>query len=134
MPPHESTAAVVYAGEPGAFAEDAVIAAFGDIERTAVGSFRQVFEAVADSGPATAGVVPIENVVNGTVWARTFGTARLGQIQGMAMSATITAAALAPLVPAIALSLTGSYELGLVTLAVVAAVALVLSFRSGVRE
>lgn len=74
------------------------------------------------------------NVVNGTVWARTFGTSRLGQIQGMAMSATITAAALAPLVPAIALSLTGSYELGLATLAVVAAVALLLSFRSGVRE
>jgi prephenate dehydratase len=59
---------VVYAGEPGAFAEDAVIAAFGDIERTAVGSFRQVFEAVANGAPtAAAGVVPIENVVNGTV-------------------------------------------------------------------
>jgi prephenate dehydratase len=66
MPPLESTAAVVYAGEPGAFAEDAVIAAFGDVERTAVGSFRQVFENVAD-GSRGAGVVPIENVVNGTV-------------------------------------------------------------------
>jgi prephenate dehydratase len=60
------TAAVIYAGEPGAFAEDAVIAAFGDVERTAVGSFRQVFEAVA-SANRSAGVVPIENVVNGTV-------------------------------------------------------------------
>jgi prephenate dehydratase len=58
---------VVYAGEPGAFAEDAVIAAFGDVERTAVGSFRQVFEAVADAGAGGVGVVPIENVVNGTV-------------------------------------------------------------------
>jgi prephenate dehydratase len=63
------TATVVYAGEPGAFAEDAVIAAFGDVERTAVGSFRQVFETVADGGtaPAATGVIPIENVVNGTV-------------------------------------------------------------------
>ena len=57
---------VAYAGEPGAFAEDAIIAAFGDVERTALGSFREVFEAVAD-GRAPAGVVPIENVINGTV-------------------------------------------------------------------
>ena len=57
---------VAYAGEPGAFAEDAVIAAFGDVERTPLGSFREVFEAVAD-GRAPAGVVPIENVINGTV-------------------------------------------------------------------
>ena len=61
------TATVMYAGEPGAFAEDAVIAAFGDIPRTAVGSFRQVFEAVTNNGPGAAGVIPIENVVNGTV-------------------------------------------------------------------
>jgi prephenate dehydratase len=61
-----ATLAVIYAGEPGAFAEDAVIAAFGDVERTAVGSFRQVFEAVS-SANGSAGVVPIENVVNGTV-------------------------------------------------------------------
>ena len=61
------TATVVYAGEPGAFAEDAVIAAFGDVERSAVGSFRAVFESVAGAAAAGAGVVPIENVVNGTV-------------------------------------------------------------------
>ena len=61
------TASVVYAGEPGAFAEDAVIAAFGDVERTAVGSFRQVFEAAANGVAGAAGVIPIENVVNGTV-------------------------------------------------------------------
>jgi prephenate dehydratase len=60
-------APVVYAGEPGAFAEDAVIAVFGDVERAAVGSFRQVFEAVASGNGIVAGVVPIENVVNGTV-------------------------------------------------------------------
>ena len=58
---------VVYAGEPGAFAEDAVLAAFGDVDRRAVGSFRAVFESLA-AGPAdSAGVIPIENVVNGTV-------------------------------------------------------------------
>ncbi len=58
---------IAYAGEPGAFAEDAVIAAFGNAaERRPVGGFREVFEAVA-SGAAEAGVVPIENLVNGTV-------------------------------------------------------------------
>lgn len=58
--------AIAYAGEPGAFAEDAVLVAFGDVERRSVGSFRSVFEAVA-SGDAAAGVVPIENVIHGTV-------------------------------------------------------------------
>jgi prephenate dehydratase len=57
---------IVYAGEPGAFAEDAVLAAFGDVARASVASFRAVFRAVTD-GEADAGVVPIENVINGTV-------------------------------------------------------------------
>jgi prephenate dehydratase len=57
---------IAYAGEPGAFAEDAVLAAFGDAPRTAVASFRSVFDAVT-AGDAVAGVVPIENVINGTV-------------------------------------------------------------------
>jgi prephenate dehydratase len=58
---------VAYAGEPGAFAEDAVVAAYGDTApRTAVGGFRQVFEAV-QSGAASSGVLPIENLVNGSV-------------------------------------------------------------------
>ena len=57
---------IAFAGEPGAFAEDAVLTAFGDVERRPVGSFREVFEAVT-AGTATAGVVPIENVINGTV-------------------------------------------------------------------
>jgi prephenate dehydratase len=57
---------VAYAGEPGAFAEDALIAAFGDIARVSVGGFREVFEIVT-AGEAEAGVVPIENVINGTV-------------------------------------------------------------------
>ena len=57
---------VAYAGEPGAFAEDAVIAAFGDVERLALGSFRDVFEAVM-AGRARAGMLPVENLLNGTV-------------------------------------------------------------------
>jgi prephenate dehydratase len=58
---------VAYAGEPGAFAEDAVVAAFGDkLERQPVGGFREVFQAVAD-GQVASGVVPVENLVNGSV-------------------------------------------------------------------
>lgn len=61
------TTAVAYAGEPGAFAEDAARAYFGPAAATvAVPGFRGVFEAVA-RGEALAGVVPIENLVNGTV-------------------------------------------------------------------
>jgi prephenate dehydratase len=57
---------IAYAGEPGAFAEDAVLAAFGDVPRAPLGSFRAVFDAVT-AGEAVAGVVPIENVIHGTV-------------------------------------------------------------------
>ncbi len=57
---------IAYAGEPGAFAEDAVLVAFGDVPRTPLGSFRAVFDAVT-GGTAGAGVVPIENVIHGTV-------------------------------------------------------------------
>lgn len=57
---------IAYAGEPGAFAEDAVLAAFPDAERRAVPGFAEVFAAVVE-GEATRGVVPIENLVNGTV-------------------------------------------------------------------
>ena len=66
MSPATITERIAYAGEPGAFAEDAVLAAFGDVERVSLGSFREVFEATA-SAAAAAGVVPIENVINGTV-------------------------------------------------------------------
>ena len=56
-----------FSGEPGAFAEDAVHLYFGPESTTlGVGGFREVFEAVAD-GRAEAGLVPIENLVNGTV-------------------------------------------------------------------
>jgi len=61
------TPLAAFSGEPGAFAEDAVHAYFGLASTTlAVGGFRAVFEAVGE-GRAEAGVIPIENVVNGTV-------------------------------------------------------------------
>ena len=60
-------ARIAYAGEPGAFAEDAVLAFFGaDAPRSNVAGFREVFESV-ESGATVAGVVPIENLVNGSV-------------------------------------------------------------------
>jgi prephenate dehydratase len=64
--PATSTRPIAYAGEPGAFAEDAVLVAFGDVARTPLGSFRAVFDAVS-GGEAAAGVIPIENVIHGTV-------------------------------------------------------------------
>ncbi len=57
---------VAFAGEPGAFAEDALLAFFGHVERVALPTFRSVFAAVT-AGEAAAGVLPIENLVNGTV-------------------------------------------------------------------
>lgn len=66
------TGRIAFAGEPGAFAEDAVLSLFGDVPRTPVPGFREVFEAVAsgrapDGSAVVAGVLPIENLVNGTV-------------------------------------------------------------------
>ena len=58
---------VAYSGEPGAFAEDALIAFFGESATSLpVGSFGEVREALLD-GRAHFGILPIENLVNGTV-------------------------------------------------------------------
>ena len=58
---------VAYSGEPGAFAEDALIAFFGESATSLpVGSFGDVREALLD-GRAEFGILPIENLVNGTV-------------------------------------------------------------------
>jgi prephenate dehydratase len=59
-------ATVTYSGEPGAFAEDAVLVAYGDVDRAGVGGFREVFEAV-ERGDSAVGIVPIENLLGGTV-------------------------------------------------------------------
>lgn len=59
--------AIAYAGEPGAFAEDALISYFGaSAPSLGVSSFGDVRAAVLD-GRAAVGVLPIENLINGTV-------------------------------------------------------------------
>ena len=59
--------AIAYAGEPGAFAEDALLSYFGAAAASlSVTSFGDVRAAVLD-GRATYGVLPIENLINGTV-------------------------------------------------------------------
>jgi prephenate dehydratase len=57
---------VAYTGEPGAFAEEAVVRFFASPATVATGSFREVFEAVRD-GAADAGVVPVESSLLGTI-------------------------------------------------------------------
>jgi len=57
---------VAYAGEPGAFAEEAVLAFFERPEPLPLASFGAVFEAVRD-GEAAAGVVPVESSLLGTI-------------------------------------------------------------------
>ena len=67
---------IAYAGEPGAFAEDAVLAFSPSAEAVPVAGFREAFEAVQAGrlpsdppamAPVEAAVLPIENLVNGTV-------------------------------------------------------------------
>jgi prephenate dehydratase len=60
------TLLVAYAGEPGAFAEDAVLRWFQAPEARPMPSFRSVFEAVR-AGGAAAGVVPVESSQLGTI-------------------------------------------------------------------
>jgi prephenate dehydratase len=57
---------VAYTGEPGAFAEEAVLRFFVAPETVTSGSFREVFEAVRD-GTVDAGVVPVESSLLGTI-------------------------------------------------------------------
>jgi prephenate dehydratase len=57
---------VAYTGEPGAFAEEAVLRFFVAPEAVPLSSFRGVFEAVRD-GAADAGVVPVESSLLGTI-------------------------------------------------------------------
>lgn len=60
------TARVAYTGEPGAFAEEAVLRFFAAPDAVPMGSFRAVFEAVRD-GSVEAGVVPVESSLLGTI-------------------------------------------------------------------
>lgn len=68
-------------------------------------------------------------VANGTLWARLYGTAALGRIQGTAQSSMISAAAVAPLIPAVSHGVTGGYDASLVALALVAAATTVTAIR-----
>lgn len=63
---HMQPPTLAHAGEPGSFAEDAALAYRPDAHPRSVATFRGVFEAVA-GGQADGGVVPIENVSQGTV-------------------------------------------------------------------
>jgi prephenate dehydratase len=57
---------VAFAGEPGSFAEDAVLVAYPDAQAVPVPLFSDVVDSVV-SGGAAAGALPIENVVGGGV-------------------------------------------------------------------
>ena len=67
---------IAFAGEHGAFAEDAVLAWRPDADPIPVPGFREVFQAVAAGRapddppgvlPIALGALPIENLVNGTI-------------------------------------------------------------------
>jgi 3-deoxy-7-phosphoheptulonate synthase len=58
---------VAFAGESGAFAEQALMRAFGDdAKRIQTNNFKEVFDAVLD-GSACAGVIPVENSLAGSI-------------------------------------------------------------------
>ena len=63
----DSEAPAAFSGESGAFAEQALMRAFGDdAPRVQTGGFKAVFDAVLD-GSASAGVIPVENSLAGSV-------------------------------------------------------------------
>ncbi len=63
----KNTLRIAFSGESGAYADQAIIRAFGeDSERMAVSSFKSVFDAVLE-GKARFGMVPIENSLAGSV-------------------------------------------------------------------
>lgn len=80
--------------------------------------------AVPAAAIAAFAVLGVAGGVNGTgsgaAWARTFGSERLGELQGVAEAGRIAAAALGPLPLAVALQLTGAYAAGLLALGALA--------------
>jgi len=87
------------------------------------------FAAFAVLGAASG----VNSTGSGAAWARTFGVARLGELQGVGEAARIAAAALGPLPLAVALTTTGTYAVGLIALGVFAlgCVALAARWRPG---
>jgi 3-deoxy-7-phosphoheptulonate synthase len=66
-PPSPASEKVAFSGESGAFAEQALIRAFGEeAERLQSSSFNAVFDAVLD-GSAAFGVIPLENSLAGSI-------------------------------------------------------------------
>ena len=57
---------IAYQGEPGAFSEAAARKVDGEAQLIPCRSFEEVFDSV-DAGPASYGVVPIENSIGGTI-------------------------------------------------------------------
>src|SRR5438093_4147933 len=57
---------IAYQGEPGAFSEAAARGIEGDAQLVPCRSFEEVFDSV-DAGPATHGVLPIENSIGGSI-------------------------------------------------------------------
>jgi MFS family permease len=78
----------------------------------------------------------VYGVVSGIVWARTYGLAQLGKLQGTSFSVQIAGAAFGPLPLALSLSATGSYVPGLAGLAAYALLALAaaLGWRDPIRQ
>ncbi|GHU80813.1 hypothetical protein FACS189468_1640 [Spirochaetia bacterium] len=65
--PEAAELPIAFSGESGAYAEQALMRIFGEeAPRLAVSSFRAIFDAVLD-GSASAGVVPVENSLAGSV-------------------------------------------------------------------
>jgi len=62
-----SSLPAAFAGESGAYAEQALMRAFGeDAQRVQTNGFKEVFNAVLD-GSACAGVIPVENSLTGSI-------------------------------------------------------------------
>jgi len=59
-------ASVAFQGEPGAYSDEALTAALGEVQRLPCRSLREVF-AAAEGGTATAGIVPVENSFAGSI-------------------------------------------------------------------
>src|SRR5499427_872538 len=57
---------IAYQGEPGAFSEAAARKVDGEAQLVPCRSFEEVFDSV-DAGPASYGVVPIENSIGGSI-------------------------------------------------------------------
>ena len=57
---------IAYQGEPGAFSEAAARRVDAEAQLVPCRSFDEVFDAV-DAGPASYGVVPIENSIGGSI-------------------------------------------------------------------